>query len=233
MDEKEATKILGKIYKVSVEKDIFIDSHHKNTKNNSKINVKGFGFYDKKNPEQEKGNRYYLELEINELEKKEEKKLIVIMMNPSKTYNNKIDASVANATRLAYKAKEYSKIVILNSFPLIDGNGKTASKTFKKKVNDNENNEINNNLKFIEEYIKQNLQETYLIAWGDKVENRSKLIDLIKQLKYIKTYYGITNKGNPYHCNQLIENKYKAITNFKNLISLEIDDNKFLIKNIL
>ena len=113
---------------------------NKNNKNNCLIEVNGFAYCDCETPKAKSDcYRYYIELEMNN--PKNNKTLVVLMLNPSNTFpemNGKkstVDGTVKNAVRIAYKAG-YSKVIILNSFNYIDGNSLTAIKSMKQTSND-------------------------------------------------------------------------------------------------
>lgn len=121
------------------------------------IDVKGFGIYNSKEPE-ENNNRYYLELNIQNMTGKT---LITIMMNPSTTFpNTSIDKTVKNVIRIA-KAVNCSKVIILNTISIINSNVKEAIKKQEEdKKEDNKN--------FVLEYLKLCSKENtiFLAAWG-------------------------------------------------------------------
>ena len=93
------------------------------------VGVTGYGVCEN-NDYSENSYRYYLEFNIDKpLSKKGT--LISILMNPSnKTNPNKnIDGTIQNVIKMAYIVGS-SKIVILNSFALIQSNGNLAEKNF-------------------------------------------------------------------------------------------------------
>lgn len=158
--------------------------------NGEQISVKGFGIC-KDNDYTENSYRYYLEFNIDKpLSKKGQ--LISILMNPSnKTCPDKsIDGTIQNVIKMAY-VTGYSKVVILNSFALIQSTGEKATKTFKN------NDDENLNKDFIKEYLNKNPNTNILCAWGEK-SKISELKDIDKILKN-KFVYSLTKKNYPRH----------------------------------
>ena len=155
-----------------------------------KVSVTGFGVCEN-NDYSENSYRYYLEFNIDKpLSKKGT--LFSILMNPSnKTNPNKnIDWTIQNVIKMAYIVG-YSKVVILNSFALIQSNGNLAEKNFE------DNNFEKLNKKFIKEFINKNSDKDILCAWGTK----SKIADLEFVNKSLKNkfVYSITKKDFPRH----------------------------------
>lgn len=131
---------------------------------NKKFKVNGFGVCE--NSKFEKGSyRYYLEFNIDN--NKSNKSLTVLLMNPSdKTYPDKhIDNTIKNALRIGFVEK-YSKVIILNSFAKICGNGSEAE-TYYNNMTDNDKCIEDENKKFVEEILKN--AEDILFACGGKV----------------------------------------------------------------
>lgn len=179
----------------------------KNNKNNCRIDVKGFAYYNSENPKAKSDcYRYYLELEINNSQ--DNKTLVVLMLNPSNTFpemNGKkstVDGTVKNAVRIAYKAG-YSKVIILNSFNYIDGNSITAIKSANQTSNDI-------NTKIILNVLTEH--KDLMIAWGTKVCQKDKNIilssiwDIVTDLK-IYAYAWNKNSNCPYHPATRVDNK--------------------------
>lgn len=213
---------------------------NKNNKNNCRIDVKGFAYYNCENPKAKSDcYRYYLELEINN----SNKTLVVLMLNPSNTFpemNGKkstVDGTVKNAVRIAYKAG-YSKVIILNSFNYIDGNSLTAIKSASQTSNDI-------NTKIISNVLIEH--KDLMIAWGTKVRQKDKNIilssiwDKITDLK-IYAYAWNKNSNCPYHPATRVDNKKngfpltKFLTGKTNLLELAVikQNDKFnlALKNI-
>ncbi|MBP3924744.1 DUF1643 domain-containing protein [bacterium] len=210
----------------------------KNNKNNCRIDVKGFAYYNCENPKAKSDcYRYYLELEINN----SNKTLVVLMLNPSNTFpemNGKkstVDGTVKNAIRIAYKAG-YSKVIILNSFNYIDGNSLTAIKSASQTSNDI-------NAKIISNVLTEH--KDLMIAWGTKVRQKDKNIilssiwDKITDLK-IYAYAWNENSNCPYHPATRVnkKNNYpltKFLTGKTNLQELAVikqkDKFELIIKN--
>ncbi len=201
---------------------------NKNNKNNCLIEVKGFAYYDCETPKAKSDcYRYYLELEMNN--PKNNKTLVVLMLNPSNTFpamNGKkstVDGTVKNAVRIAYKAG-YSKVIILNSFNYIDGNSLTAIKSMKQTSNDTNTTIILNVLKEHKELM---------IAWGTKVRQKDKnnilssIWDIATDLKIFA--YAWNKKSNcPYHPATRVDNKNngfplsKFLSDKTNLLELAV-----------
>lgn len=95
-----------------------------------KINVCGYGIF-KDNIAKRGSHRYFLEIQINNIGNKT---LTAFMLNPSNSLPNEgFDQTVRNVIRIAY-VKNYSKVVILNTFSLINGKGQDAIKNYKKQA---------------------------------------------------------------------------------------------------
>ena len=181
---------------------------------NEQIKVKGFGFYDNLEPKQKQNNhRYYLELDI--LNAHDRNILTAIMMNPSNTFpsiNGKqstIDDTVKNIIRMAYRLGKYSKVVILNSFALIDGDGDTAQ-------SDADSQKIN--LAIIQAFAYENTNSDYLLAWGKNAEDTDKIKKILKDnnLEHRIYAYRITEDNYPCHPSRIVENSRKYVSEFLN-----------------
>ena len=201
---------------------------NKNNKNNCLIEVNGFAYYDCETPKAKSDcYRYDLELEMNN--PKNNKTLVVLMLNPSNTFpemNGKkstVDGTVKNAVRIAYKAG-YSKVIILNSFNYIDGNSLTAIKTTKQS-----STEINT--KIISNVLTEH--KDLMIALGTKVRQKDKnsilssIWDIVTDLK-IYAYAWNKNSNCPYHPATRVDNKKngfpltKFLTGKTNLLELSV-----------
>ena len=201
---------------------------NKNNENNCLIEVNGFAYYDCETPKAKSDcYRYYLELEMNN--PKNNKTLVVLMLNPSNTFpemNGKkstVDGTVKNAVRIAYKAG-YSKVIILNSFNYIDGNSLTAIKSTKQTSNDI-------NTKIILNVLKEH--KDLMIAWGTKVRQKDKnnilssIWDIATDLK-IFAYAWNEHSNCPYHPATRVDNKNngfpltKILTDKTNLLELAV-----------
>lgn len=178
------------------------------------IDVSGYGLYDSNIPVRGLHHRFYLELNING--KTEGKTLVVIMMNPSNTFSAKedkpstVDDTVKNIIRMAYRLGYYSKIVILNSFALINGNGKTA----------HPDNTQKQNLKIIESFIKENKESDYLLAWGKNAYDINKISKFLKDNISTDKFFVYRTSGlyqkYPCHPSKVVENRYKYVSEFLN-----------------
>lgn len=189
---------------------------------NYKINVIGKGIYDTENPNIG-NNRFHLELEIKE--PKKNKKLIAIMMNPSKTFPKKkekksqIDRTVQNVIKIAYVCG-YNKIYVKNIFSLINPDSKIQY------------TENPFNTKEITKFLDKNKYDT-LIAWGENKEQYTQ--DILKHLKNRKLFvWKLTKKNKPMHPSPLNKhiNNFLQQTNPK-LIPIKFDNSGKLqvIKN--
>lgn len=183
----------------------------KNSGNKFKVNGFGICANDKFEKDEKGTFRYYLEFEIiNPKGKKGD--LVSIMMNPSdKTNpkNKKIDSTVTNVLRMAY-VSEYSKVILLNSFPYINGNGNYSAKNLETYSNENK---INRN--FIKNFLKENIdKQDILLAWGGNVKNTiADYYDILKPYEeYNKIYvYNITSQKFPMHPSPFNQDKVNEI----------------------
>lgn len=221
-------------FEISDSFDLYL-GQNKNNKDNCRIDVKGFAYYNCENPKAKSDcYRYYLELEINNSQ--DNKTLVVLMLNPSNTFpemNGKkstVDGTVKNAVRIAYKAG-YSKVIILNSFNYIDGNSITAIKSANQTSNDI-------NTKIILNVLTEH--KDLMIAWGTKVRQKDKNIilssiwDIVTDLN-IYAYAWNKNSNCPYHPATRVDNKKndypltKFLTGKTNLLKLAVKKqrNKF------
>lgn len=102
------------------------------------------------------------------------------MLNPSNSLPNEgFDQTVRNVIRIAY-VKNYSKVVILNTFSLINGKGQDAIKNYKKQAKNN--NDLNR--KIINFYVR-NYSTDLMIAWGTQIQTSDKKYYL-EQIKNIQ-----------------------------------------------
>lgn len=201
------SKINGTVYEGVISDEFFL-FRSKNDRD-IKLKVNGYAYYNQEKPI-EKTNclRYYLELDIVNPKENLMNTLVVLMLNPSNTFpeqNNKrskVDATVKNAVRIAYKMG-YAKVIIVNSFCFIDGNSNTAIK--EKSLQNDLNIQILN-------YIFKKNREL-LIAWGSKVKSntRSNILENIKKINNgLSIYaYAWNPKGYPYH----LADRVNSITN--------------------
>lgn len=182
---------------------------------NYKINVIGKGIYDTENPNTG-NNRFHLELEIKE--PKKNKSLIVIMMNPSKTFpkrkekKSQIDKTIQNVIKIAYVCG-YNKIYIKNIFSLINPNSKIQyyENPFNKKE--------------LTKFLDKNKYDT-LIAWGKDKEQYTQ--DILKCLKDRKLFvWTLTEDKKPMHPSPRNNPKIKEFLQRTNpkLIQIKFDDN--------
>ena len=177
---------------------------------NEKIEVSGFGYYDKKYPKQG-DHRFYLELSIEQ--RKEGETLAVIMMNPSNTFpeieerESTVDDTVKNIIRMAYKLKKYNRIIILNSFSLISGTIKNIK----------EDDCQTKNIEIINFFINTNKEIDYLLAWGSKAVDIDNIKNYLKNIDGRRIFvYKMTLKKAPCHPSIRVENRYKYVSEFLN-----------------
>ena len=176
-----------------------------------KIPVCGYGIF-KDNIAKRGSHRYFLEIQINNISNKT---LTAFMLNPSNSLPNEgFDQTVRNVIRIAY-VKNYSKVVILNTFSLINGKGQDAIKNYKKQAKNN--NDLNR--KIINFYLR-NYSTDLMIAWGTQIQTSDKIYYL-EQIKNIQQKenkninliaYAWNKKANcPYHPSQQVNNSKKNI----------------------
>ncbi len=202
--------------------------------------VNGFGICEDDNFE--KGSfRYYLEFDINSI--KNNKSLVVLLMNPSDKTNPKkqnIDNTIKNALKIGF-SMNYSKVIILNSFAKICGNGKEAEKyylTMKKEDKTSKNRTVED---INEDFVKRFLNDTdeILLACGSGISE-----DLYQ--KYLKTlniankktwsYAEKNKKGRPRHLSTQSKynlNKFKCFIKNpqKNYLIIKEDDGHFFVES--
>ena len=190
-------------------------------------NVQGFGIYDSDKPKIN-NNRYYLEFNILK-NNKNNNTLLTLMMNPSKTFpDGSIDRTVQNVIRIA-KAIGCSKIVVLNTLPIINPIAKDAIKYCNKAKQENNTN-------FVQKYIQScNKNNTiFLAAWGanKQINQYNEYISSIKQ-KFMPNNifaYSINEESQtPAHPNGRGNNgknakRLQEILNGKKLIPIHIND---------
>ncbi|MGX4645572.1 DUF1643 domain-containing protein [Holzapfeliella sp. JNUCC 80] len=96
------------------------------------------------------------------------KTLVILMKNPSTANENQMDNTVS--TIIDNFCMEYSRIVIFNLSPLVDGNSKFAEEKLQ-----NENISLEINRKFINRYINEELTNfDFLLATGEIEDTPSK-----------------------------------------------------------
>lgn len=190
--------------------------------NGEKFKVNGFGICE--DDKFDKGSfRYYLEFDIINPQGNKGN-LVSIMMNPSSETdpaNKKIDLTVTNVIRMAY-VSGYSKVIILNSFPYINGNGKESLEKNNKSM-DSQKNELNKD--FINKILKENIDnQDILLAWGGNIKNTVE-----DYSKFLKPYenqnkiyvYDITKNSFPMHPSpfnkEKVNNALKSKTCLKNV----------------
>ena len=154
-------------------------------KNKEIPDVKGYGVYDAKAE-----NRYCLCIDI---QNNSNKSLTTLLMNPSNTFPTEIatmkgiksrfDQTIRNLIRLAYK-KGFAQVIVLNTFPFIEGNSAEANKYYKEhksEVSFIHNQNIN--AKFIDTVF--NNSTNLLVACGDNVNSElySEYFEKIKKFK--------------------------------------------------
>ena len=224
--------ILGSVEKLKIEKTVCygIESSNpeKTFKSNENIEVVACGLYSNKDPQ--KGDyRYRLDIEIkNKKNDSCDKRLIVLLMNPSNTYpKTGFDYTIENIIRIAYKMK-YKRIIVFNSSPYIDGNSDTQicnnclqpDEDYKKMNTDYIVNQINR--------LSEDID--FMLAWGgnkNKVTNEQEYLKAIFNFFNKKNARAIINvyrrtKNKPCHASIRVQNKYGYISDFlKNKNSFE------------
>lgn len=197
----------------------------------NKIEVCGFGIYEE-NQCIKGGHRYYLEFNLENNEINSQKTMYVLLMNPSNTFPPKsIDSTIQNVIRVAYALKEFKKVVILNSFSKICGNGEEAKKYFKNKnVKLEEKNE-----KLVINFLES--VDEILIACGDGVseEQYQSYLTQLKDKKIWTYANSLTLNSRPRHLSiQHSENRnqfYEFIKNpQKNYLIIKEDNEKFSVE---
>lgn len=221
-------------------------------KNEPKLGFKGKGIY-QNNEHKVGGYRYYLEISI---EDNNDKVLTVIMQNPADTFpdfvwdsqvwinkniinkNGKkrpvskgFDKTVRNVIRIA-KASGFSKVVVLNTFSLVQANGNNAHKEYDEK---NEAEVVNKN--FVCDYL-ENSATDLLIAWGFGTKiNIDCYLESILKNENIKLWAYAWNKNRscPFHPSQQVDNRFGHVVRkfIKKpiLIPLKIDKRKLCRAN--
>ncbi len=198
----------------------------------NKIEVCGFGIYEE-NKCTKGGHRYYLEFNLENNEINSQKTMYVLLMNPSNTFPPKsIDSTIQNVIRVAYALKEFKKVVILNSFSKICGNGEEAKKYFKNKnVKLEEKNE-----KLVINFLES--VDEILIACGDGVseEQYQSYLTQLKDKKIWTYANSLTLNSRPRHLSiQHSENRnqfYEFIKNpQKNYLIIKEDDGHFFVES--
>lgn len=193
--------------------------------------VKGYGIYDA-----EAENRYCLCIDIPN---NSNKSLTTLLMNPSNTFpleiaktkgiKSRFDQTIRNLIRLA-SVKGYSQIVVLNTFPFIEGNSTEANKYAQN------NKQLNSD--FIETVL--NNSSEILVACGDNVKSGlyTEYFNIIAGLKdNVKLYtytQSFTAKGRPRHLSlQSKANRilYEIALSNNELYELDIVDNHFILKD--
>lgn len=162
------------------------------------FNVNGFGICENDNFSIE-SSRYYLEFEI--INPKGNKGSIVsIMMNPSDQTNpdnQTIDNTVTNVIRMAY-VSGYSKVIILNSFPYINGNDDESLTQYDKLKKDKDKTshkiELNINKEFIGKFLENQNKQDILLAWGGDMKNtKEDYAEILKKYEDKIFVYNITS----------------------------------------
>lgn len=198
----------------------------------NKIEVCGFGIYEE-NKCTKGGHRYYLEFNLENNEINSQKTMYVLLMNPSNTFPQKsIDSTIQNVIRVAYALKEFKKVVILNSFSKICGNGEEAKKYFKNKnVKLEEKNE-----KLVINFLES--VDEILIACGDGVseEQYQSYLTQLKDKKIWTYANSLTLNSRPRHLSiRSSENRnqfYEFIKNpQKKYLIIKEDDGHFFVES--
>lgn len=198
----------------------------------NKIEVCGFGIYEE-NKCTKGGHRYYLEFNLENNEINSQKTMYVLLMNPSNTFPPKsIDSTIQNVIRVAYALKEFKKVVILNSFSKICGNGEEAKKYFKNKNAKLEEKNEKLVINFLESV------DEILIACGDGVseEQYQSYLTQLKDKKIWTYANSLTLNSRPRHLSiQHSENRnqfYEFIKNpQKNYLIIKEDDGHFFVES--
>lgn len=193
---------------------------------NENLNVIGYGIYDvNEKPHENANKRYYLEINING--KNNNNTLVAILMNPADTYPNcGFDRTIQNVIKLAQK-EEYKKLIILNSFPVIQSKGSKAQEEY---IEDKENENFielffnNYNEPFdifpaCGDLVSKDLFETYITQIGN-CKNKNK--------HEIWSFASLTKKGRPRHVSPKARYNMKL---FKNFMENEIKKHPLEIKS--
>lgn len=206
-------------------------------------NVEGHGIYDA-----DAVNRYCLCIDIPN---STNKTLITLLMNPSNTFppdiaktkktkkgqkvKSRYDQTIRNLIRLAY-VKGYSQIVVLNTFPFIEGNSTNANKYAQK------NKKLNSD--FIEKVLNNSFE--ILVACGDNVKSDLyieyfNIITGLKDNAKLYTYTrgnnklsALTKNSRPRHLSlQSKANRilYEIALSNNELYELDIVNNHFILKD--
>lgn len=206
----------------------------------NKIEVCGLGIYEE-NKCKKCGNRYYLEFNLKNNEIDSQKTMYVLLMNPSNTFPDKsIDSTIQNVIRVAYAIKEFKKVVILNSFSKICGNGEEAKKYFKRLENESNHKDVHvqfekKNKDFVTTIL--NDVDEILIACGDGVseEQYQSYLTQLKDKKIWTYANSLTLNSRPRHLSiRSSENRnqfYKFIKNTrKNYLTVKGNQDYFYVE---
>lgn len=192
---------------------------------------------------------YRYELDIS-IKNNSNKILACIMLNPSKTFPDVIwknknwketiykdnkanaknqktirktqgfDSTVRNVIKMA-NAKGCSKVIVFNSFPLIEGNGTKAIDQYQKNKDKNEYSKNKNYIiDRLGELIKEDNFKGLLIAWGSDIpEDLEKFYlnefkNLQKQGLKLLMFKWNSNTSKPYHPSQQVDNRFKIVSEF-------------------
>lgn len=202
------------------------------------LGVVGRGIYsDNNNPKTSK-YRYYLEIDLNN-SKNNNCILIALLMNPSNTFPDcGFDKTIINVINLAKKC-HYKNLIILNAFPLIQSNSKSAQKDYESNPNSKENK---TNTEFIKLIFESLLNFEVLPACGNNVECElfNQYINILKNIKTnfkMWTYAPLTKAMHrPRHLSRrspINMRYYNAFINDNctNKQYLKIVNNDFVIQN--
>ena len=166
------------------------------------IDVKGYGIYENEDYTKPFNCRYCLVIEL--AQNKSGKILTVLLMNPSKTFpahnteNGKFDQTIRNLIILGNKLN-YSHIIVLNAFAVIQGNSKTATEYYKSSYRNSPTDKLNRT--FINKLLKNDNFKDLLLACGDKIDSElySFYVDIIRENDVTPWGYSLTKKQRPRH----------------------------------
>ena len=177
----------------------------------STLNVVGYGIYNNLN-ENKATKRYFLKVNLNNHENNN-KTLIAILMNPSKTYpDTGFDRTIKTVIKIAKKEK-YKELIVLNSFPDIESDSSKAQMNYTKDTI---------NTEFIKTFLN-NYNEKFDIfsACGDIISDEL-FNNYLKQINectnknkgYLWTFANLTKKGRTRHVSPKARYNIKLLKDF-------------------
>lgn len=177
--------------------------------------------------------RYALIIELPD--KNNNEILTSLLMNPSNTYpehkesnknkNARFDNTIRNLIILADKMN-FSTVVVLNTFPLIEGSGKKAAKHYE---DNKSNSQYALNREFIKRILRQKEYQNLLIACGDKVLSQlyKYYLNILKDENIKLWTYAekLTCNGRPRHLSTQSNENRNLFNNSKKLYGLKLKNN--------